>query len=81
MSIKKKFKELLPLLNSLLSNEDFSNVLELINYDEYGVAIELICIQLYENDTPITNKIKKMILDIIIEMELNLELIDGIKVI
>lgn len=54
--------------------------MDLINYDEYGIALELICTQLYEREISITNDAKKIIINLIIDMELDLELADGIRV-
>ncbi|MGX4800871.1 MafI family immunity protein, partial [Pasteurella multocida] len=45
-----KIDMLLEILRGVLSEEDFYNAKELVYYGEYGVAIELICTQLYEYD-------------------------------
>lgn len=76
-----KIDMLLEILRGVLSEEDFYNAKELVYYGEYGVAIELICTQLYEYDKCIYIKEKNLIMDIINEMELSIDLLDGIKII
>lgn len=78
--MKEKMKNLLSLLYKKLPEEDCENAMDLINYDEYGIALELICTQLYEREISITNDAKKIIIDLIIDMELDLELADGIRI-
>ncbi|HDR1288230.1 TPA: MafI family immunity protein [Pasteurella multocida] len=76
-----KIDMLLEILRGVLSEEDFHNAKELVYYGEYGVAIELICTQLYEYDKCIYIKEKNLIMDIINEMEVSIDLLDGIKII
>lgn len=78
--MKEKMKNLLSLFYKNLPEEDCKNVMDLINYDEYGIALELICTQLYERKISITNDAKKIIIDLIIDMKLDPELTDGIRV-
>lgn len=81
MVIEKKFDMLLEILTGVLSEEDFYNAKELVYYGEYGVAIELICTQLYEYDKCIHIKEKNLIIDLIGDMELSIDLLNGIKII
>lgn len=49
-------KEIVKLANRIkgLSEEDRENVIEYVEYNEFGVAYELLCTQLYEFDIKIS---------------------------
>lgn len=73
--VQNKMKKLVRSLDRVLPIEDINNADEFINYQEYGIALELICVQLYEYDKDIDLHTKNLILD----MNLNEELVDGIR--
>lgn len=75
MRVQNKMKKLVRSLDRVLPIEDINNADEFINYQEYGIALELICVQLYEYDKDIDLHTKNLILD----MNLNEELVDGIR--
>lgn len=79
MNIQDKMKRLLRSLDRVLDIEDINNADDFITYREYGVALELICVQLYEYDKVIDSYTKNLILELILDMNLNKELIEGIK--
>ncbi len=49
-SIERKLSELLHEIEDVLPSSDIENSRELISHAEFGVAFELVCDQLYEND-------------------------------
>lgn len=77
--VKNKMKKLVRALDRVLTIEDINNVDEFINYQEYGIALELICVQLYEYDKAIDPHTKNLILELILDMNLNEKLVDGIR--
>lgn len=79
MRVQNKMKELLRYLDRVLPIEDINNADDLINYQEYGIALELICVQLYEYDKAIDPHTKNLILELILDMNLNEELVEGIR--
>lgn len=78
--LKEKSEHLLLSLYDILPYTVFNDAMDLINHSEYGVALELLCVQLYEYDITISNNIKSVIIDLVIDMGLNIELINGIKI-
>ncbi|WP_238348705.1 MULTISPECIES: MafI family immunity protein [Mannheimia] len=79
MRVQNKMKKLLRYLDRVLPIEDINNADDFINYQEYGIALELICVQLYEYDKAIDHHTKNLILELILDMNLNEELVDGIR--
>lgn len=53
--IEKELKEILEKSRFGLTETDFNNANEFIKHGEYGVALELICDQLYENEAVIND--------------------------
>ncbi|MFA9500929.1 MafI family immunity protein [Mannheimia sp. E30BD] len=80
MRIQNRMNQLLRSIYGVLPIEDINNAEELIIYQEYGIALELICVQLYEYDKTIDVYTKNLIMELILDMGLNTGLIDGIKV-
>lgn len=79
MRVQNKMKKLVRSLDRVLTIEDINNADEFINYQEYGIALELICVQLYEYDKDIDLHTKNLILELILDMNLNEELVEGIR--
>lgn len=56
-AVEEKIKNLLTSAASGLSDADIKNASELIDHNEFGVAFELICDQLYENESQISSEL------------------------
>lgn len=68
--IERKIKEILEKSKCSLRDSDIKNASDFIVHGEYGVAFELICEQLYENDAVIEKELLNQIQDAACAMEL-----------
>ncbi len=68
--IKYQLEKLVGELTDFLTVEDIKNVHELINHGECGVALELICSQLFEYEVAISSEMLQRIKEIGIDMSL-----------
>lgn len=56
-NLDKEMKALLAKTSYGLTESDINNASDFINHNEFGVAFELICDQLYENNTEISTEL------------------------
>lgn len=57
-----ELKEVVHLLSKKLHAEDFDNMMEFIEVNEHGVALELLCTQIFEYNIEITTDLYMKIL-------------------
>ena len=66
--------QLTQLLNEVkhnLSKKDFENIKEFIYHNEYGLAYETLCTQLYEHNVSISKEFYENIYTLSVPMEIN----------
>ena len=56
-NLSEQMKKLLKNASYGLSESDIKNTMDFINHGEFGIAFELVCDQLFENEAPISTEL------------------------
>ncbi len=78
--MKTKLNKLLEQVSYGLIDTDIQNINELLDYGEFGIALELICSQLYEHNSHITDIVLKDIIELAESMKMKASTWDFLEV-
>ena len=78
--MKTKLNKLLEQVSYGLIDTDIQNINELLDYGEFGTALELICGQLYEHNSHVTDIVLKDIIELAESMKMKASTWDFLEV-